>query len=665
MLVPDIRETALYREAEALLARLRGAGSGLPSDACELDVSPDGRSAFFTGTTVDVLEGVPVTRLWQVDLSTGGVRPLTGAPGGSERSAKFSPNGVRVAFLSDADRAGDFQLYLLDIAKGDITPAPKVPGWIEYLHWSPDGERILLGVAGHGADIAGAQGAVASARLASDEPGWLPSVETGDETYLWRTAWVIDLPTNTLRQVNRAGTNIWEAVWCGNEALGALVSPAPSEDAWYTATLALVDISSGAERALHVSKGQIGGLAGSPTGAHLIFIEAICSDRGLIAGDAHLLTLESGEVRRIDSRGVDVTSAQWRDVRRVLLTGQRAFESVASLYDVASDACNDIWASEEVTTGGRGRYFTVAVGSADIVGVLVGEGFARAPHIGAIREGRFESLHHFDHGYAEHVTARARFESVRWRAPDGLEIHGWLMTPKCEGPHPLILEIHGGPVWHWRPRWLAREGLHTLLLLEHGYAVFWPNPRGSSGRGQAFAARVRGDLCGADTRDHLSGIDHLVAQGIADPARVGVMGRSYGGCMTAWLITQDPRFAAAVALAPHTDQVSEHLTSNIPYFDRLFLNDRYDNPGGRYIERSPVMHARKARTPTLNVCGALDRCTPPGQALEFHNALREHGVRSVLVTYPREGHGNAQFPAVIDYAARVVDWFERHMASGR
>jgi dipeptidyl aminopeptidase/acylaminoacyl peptidase len=199
------------------------------------------------------------------------------------------------------------------------------------------------------------------------------------------------------------------------------------------------------------------------------------------------------------------------------------------------------------------------------------------------------------------------------------------------------------------------------MLLTGGYAVFLPNPRGSSGRGQDFARHVLGQMGGADTHDCLAGLDYLVERGVADPRRLGVTGASYGGFMTSWLITQDTRFAAAVAVAPHTNQVSQHLISNIPQFLTLFLADKFNNPGGKYFERSPIMHAHKVKTPTLNICGALDRCTPPEEAVQFHNALLENGVKSVLVTYPEEGHGIRKLPAAMDCAARTVAWFQEHM----
>src|SRR6185312_7922944 len=135
-----------------------------------------------------------------------------------------------------------------------------------------------------------------------------------------------------------------------------------------------------------------------------------------------------------------------------------------------------------------------------------------------------------------------------------------------------------------------------------------------------------------------SGLDHLVATGRADPKRLGVTGVSHGGYMSAWIITQDPRFAAAAPTAPITNFVTEHLLSNIPDFVRVFLQDDWHNTQGRYFTRSPVMFVHQVKTPTLVVCGLLDRCTPPEEAVQFHNALMARGVTSVLVSYPEEGH---------------------------
>ena len=652
----DIREMRTYREAEALYRAVHRPGAGLISDAAE--ISTNGVQAAFTGALLEDLKGAAPTRVCLTDLATGTTRVLTFGPN-MDRLPKFSPDGRQLAFLSDRQKAGDFQLYLLDPVTGAARATPAVGGWVEYLHWSPDGKRILLGVAGHGADISGGQGAVSSKQINEDLPSWMPAVETGDESYRWRRAWVYEIATDRVRQVGVADSNIWESVWCGEEAIAAVTSPSPGEGSWYTASLHVVDLATGQSREVYRPRDQLGWPAASPSGAQLAIVEAVCSDRWIVAGELHLIDTKSGAARRVDTRGIDITYTEWCSETTLLLAGHRGFDTVVATCDAASSTFTETWVSQDITTGGR--YIKVSGMNEDGDCALLGESFVQAPEIALIQNGRYTRVKSLDVGYADHITAIAAVETVSWRAPDGLDIQGWLLLPNRKGPHPLIMNIHGGPVWHWRPVWLGRAGLHTLLWLKAGYAVFLPNPRGSSGRGQDFARKVKGDMNGAETLDFLSGLDRLVQRGIADANRIGVTGGSYGGNMTAWLITQDARFAAAVAAMPHTNQVSAHLLSNISHFVALFLADTYTTPGGKYFQRSPIMHAHKTKTPTLNICGALDRCTPPEEAAQFHNALLENGVRSVLVTYPEEGHGIRKLPAMIDYAARLVDWFKEHM----
>ncbi len=656
----DIRETALYRETESLYRLFRRPGSGLIADAVE--ISANGDRAVFTGTLIDAANEA-ASRLCLTDLATGDTRVLTFGPN-TDRCPKLSPDGRQVAFLSDRHKAGDFQLYLLDLKSGECRATPPIDGWVEYLHWSPNGRRVLLGAAGHGADVAGAQGAATTKTAAQELPAWLPIVDTGEEAYRWRRAWVYDLEENRVSQCSPADSNLWEAAWCGNEAIAAVVSPGPGEGLWYTARLALIDTQGGAPREMFEPQDQLGWPSGSPSGRHIAVVEALCSDRWLVAGDLRVIDTHSREVRKVPTRGIDVTHTEWRSDRHLLLAGHRGFETVLALYDAQTGQVEEVWQSEEVTTGGF--YATVAGFGEPGDCALVSEGFKRAPEIAVIRRGKYQPIKSLDPGAGEALSALAGVETVTWRAPDGLEIQGLLLKPSSgRAPYPVILMVHGGPVWHYRPYWMGRRSIGTLMLLQRGYAIFLPNPRGSTGRGQDFVRPVLGDMGGADTYDYLSGLDHLVERGIADPGRLGVTGGSYGGYMTAWLITQDPRFAAAVAVSPVTNQVTEHLISNIGHFVALFLKDTYTNPTGKYFERSPINFAHKAKTPTLSTCGVLDRCTPPEEAVQFHNALLENGVRSVLVTYPQEGHGVRKWPAIVDYAARMVGWFEEYIIRGR
>jgi len=652
----DLRGIPEYLEAESIYRQLWQPGTDQISDAAELHARSDGGAGLFSGFIVNDLESYRSSRICSVDFASGETRVITFGPH-TDRLPKYAPDGRMIAFLSDRHRRGDFQLYLLNPTSGVTRATPRPQGWIEHFHWSPDSDRIVLGVAGYGADVAGAHGAIASRTQTDDMPSWIPELKVGNEEYRWRTAWVYDLITGRLRQVSPTGLNVWDAVWCGDGLISAITSDDCEEGSWYSARLVLLDMD-GQSREIYRPQLQVGCPAASPYGSRLAFVEGLCSDRCIVAGSLRLLDLRSGACTQVETGGVDITHTEWRSDRYLLLAGHRRFESVVGLYDTTVGKFAELWASEERTTGSR--YISVSgFGEAGYF-ALVGESFQQAPEIALVRDGKYVAVRSFDlmrDGKEEDCDVRR----VTWRAPDDTEIDGWLLRPCAAGPHPMVMNIHGGPVGHWRQTWLGRTGIPSLLLIRHGYAVFYPNPRGSIGRGEMFARQVLGDMAGADTEDFLSGIDYLVDERVVDDTRLGVMGASYGGFMTCWLTAHDSRFAAAVSIVPMINCVTQHLLSNIPQFMSLFLADHYSNRGGKYFDRSPIMHAHRVRTPTLNICGALDRSAPPEEALQFHNALRENGVESVLVTYPEEGHGVRKLPAGIDYAARILMWFDQHM----
>ena len=655
----DIRQTCLYAEAEAIFQNIRRPGTGQISDAFEIHPSRDGTFAVFAGAILDKLEGLPPTRICRVDLESEDVRVLTFGPN-TDKTPRISPGADQVAFLSDRLKSGVFQLYLLDLETGAAHAAPRVDGTVEYLAWSPDANKIMFGVAGLGADMAGAQGATTMALAETSAPPWMPKVFPGDEALTWRRLWVYELASGQVRCVSRPGSNIWEAAWCGNDALTVVYSPGPQEGLWYTAKLGIIDSESGKCSFEYTPHDQIGLPAASPSGCHLALVSALCSDRWIVAGQPLVFDVRSRAVREIPTLGVDVTYTEWHSDTLLLLAGHRKLESVVLVYDLSSNEVREAWSSAEISTGGR--YFTVAgFGDAGDC-LLIGEGFLRAPEIAMIKDGVYQVVRSLDLGYgAEVQKIKPGVRELEWTTSDHLKVQGWLLTPQTEPPYPLLVDLHGGPVWLWRPRWMCRGTAYALMLLKRGYAVFLPNPRGSVGQGLEFIKRVLGDLGGADARDCLDGIDYLIETGIADPAKIGVTGASYGGYLTSWLITQETRFAAAVPVSPITNFVTERLVSNAPEFVSLFLGEVYADGTGKYFSRSPVMHAHKVTTPTLNVCGALDRCTPPEEAMQFHTALCERGIESGLLVYPEEGHGVRSLPAVIDFSARAVEWFERHL----
>jgi dipeptidyl aminopeptidase/acylaminoacyl peptidase len=649
----DVRGTTTWNTVEEHFRRMNEPAFGAPSKLIEPSCSADGSRIAVTAFVYDELKGLPRQQAYLVEGSE--LRPLT-SKAGSSRLPRVSPDGESVAFLSDRVEAGRFQLYVLRTGQlGEATAAPDVPGTVEYAAWSPDGSRVLLGVAGLGADLSGGQGSGTTYKPTEELPDWHPRVEAGVNEESWRSVWTYDVTTGELTRVSPEGLNTWEAVWLGLDALLAVTSPDPGEGAWYDAVLTRIALD-GTTSELLTSDVQLGWPAGSPRASRLAVVEAVCSDRWVVAGDL-LVGAPGSPLEKVDTNGVDVTATQWVDENRLGFLGIRGLETVAAVFDAESGKTTELWSSTDTSCGSR---YPEGAWTADGRVVLVEEGYAKPQQVVVLGDDRDE-LAEIRHGGTDYLLSIAgKAESVAWSAPDGLRIEGILCTPEGEGPFPLVVNIHGGPVWGYR-NLFGMFYTYVTLLVSKGYAVLSPNPRGSSGRGQEFARLVAGEMGGDDTWDFTSGVDALVERGIADPARVGLIGGSYGGFMSAWLVTQDQRWAAAVPTSPVTNWYSQHFTSNLGHWDAKFLDGDPEVPGDKFHLRSPVAHASKVRTPCLNVAGALDRCTPPTQAQEFHQALLEHGVESELVIYPKEGHGTRAFPAVIDYTARVVDWFQRHM----
>jgi dipeptidyl aminopeptidase/acylaminoacyl peptidase len=201
----------------------------------------------------------------------------------------------------------------------------------------------------------------------------------------------------------------------------------------------------------------------------------------------------------------------------------------------------------------------------------------------------------------------------------------------------------------------------SQICTSAGFAVFQPNIRGGLGRGVAFADAVLGDAGGKDLQDILSGIDHLVAQGLVDGERVGIIGWSYGGFMTAWAISQSRRFKAAMMGAGVCDYHSFHAQTNIPDWDMRILGaDPLVQPEV-YRAHSAITFADSITTPTLILHGEQDQCVPVNQAYAFHRALFERQIPTELVVYPREGHGPAERAHLRDMDERIVRWLTTYL----
>ena len=261
-------------------------------------------------------------------------------------------------------------------------------------------------------------------------------------------------------------------------------------------------------------------------------------------------------------------------------------------------------------------------------------------------------------------VAFGKQEVIRYKAQDGLEIEGILIRPVNEvadSTYPLIVYVHGGPESHVDNGWLTAYSQPGQVAAGKGYAIFYPNYRGSTGRGLKYTLSSQGDPAGKEFDDIVDGVDYLIDMGLANKDKVGVTGGSYGGYATGWMSTRyTDRFAAGVMFVGISDKVSKWGTTDIPNEEylvhaRKWVYEDYDY----YLKRSPIYYAGDCETPLLIMHGKEDTRVHPSQSMELYRHVKSRTETPVsLVFYPGEGHGNAKSAARYDYNLRLLGWFE-------
>jgi dipeptidyl aminopeptidase/acylaminoacyl peptidase len=568
----------------------------------------------------------------------------------AEHDIAWSPDSKRLAFLSDKGGSDQLQLYLADARGHAARQLTHLTGFLASPSWSPDGKRLALLFTENAPRAAGPL-----------EPMTPPSGVIEQHVYEQRLT-TIEVASGHVRQVSPADLYIYEYDWSPDgKRFVATAAPGVGDANWWIAQLCTIDIASGETKLIYKPPLQIAEPHWSPDGKTIAFIGGIMSDEGSTGGDIYTIPAAGAEARdRTPGIKASPGMLAWLpSSEKILFTEQIDGASGIATVDARDGRIETLWSGPETISTGSAWDFGISLAKDGKPCALVRQSFEQPPEIWAGEIGAWRRITQHNAG----VHPRwGKSESIHWRN-DGMEIQGWLLYPVNYDPsksYPMVVSVHGGPGAAEKPSW--PEAFFDLTLLsQEGFFVLFPNPRGSFGEGQAFAAANVMDFGYGDFRDILAGVDYVVKTLPVDDHRVGIAGWSYGGYMTMWAVTRTNRFRAAVAGAGVANWQSYYGENDIDQWMIPFFGASvYDDPNV-YARSSPITFIKNAKTPTLMLVGDRDGECPAPQSFEFWHALKTLGVEAQLVVYPDEGHVIWQAEHQRDVTKRTLEWFEQHL----
>ncbi|MDB5691579.1 MAG: peptidase [Alphaproteobacteria bacterium] len=603
-----------------------------------LALSPDG--ARVATVESDVEANAPATPHGHIVIrsaATGAVLDsFDPCPACAYSGLTFASDG-RLVFLA---REGGAARLMLAAGKIPETLAT-IDGIAEDPLFSPDGKRIALLV------TLGARKERGATQAGVRQVG-----EIGQQNDEQRIA-IVPAAGGAVTPVSPPDRYVYEYDWTpdgrGFVATGALGN---GDNNWWVAELDAIDAATGAVRRIAAPPMQIDFPRVSPDGRSVAFIGGLMSDFGSVGGDVYVVPFAGGVPRDITPayRG-SFTSLVWgpAGLAGSALAGDRA--AIVPL-DPARAPGAPVWSAPASIAAGEARFARSASGA---VVAMVSQDYEHGPAIFAGPPAAARKISRDNDGWAPLVTAR----SLSWRSGP-YTVQGWLLAPRGAATGtkaPMITAVHGGPAAANAPGFVW-EGANADLI-RAGYYLFYPNPRGSYGQGEAFTSANRRDFGGGDLRDILAGIDAAERAAPIDDARLGLMGGSYGGFMAMWANTRTNRFKAIVSGAGLSDWISYYGTNGIDqWMIPFFGKSAYDDPEA-YWRVSAIRFIHQARTPTFIYVGERDIEVPPTQSVEYWHALREMNVPASLVIYPGEGHRIRAPENTIDVRRRTIAWFDR------
>lgn len=623
-------------------------------------ISPDGKQIVFTRRWVDQVRDRYNSNLWIVDVDGSRVRELT-AGSFSDSAPVWSPDGKRIAFLSDRDDTTQLHVLWVDTREmAQLTHLERAPGNVV---WSPDGKQIAftstvpdkdtilnIKLPERPRNAQWARPAVIVDRLSWARDGVGPVPKGFSQVY------VIDsILGGTPRQITDGKYNHSDPQWSA-DGKTIYISGLRKEDAEYLrgdSEIYAVDLATLAVKALTERKGPDRGAVISPSGKWIAYTgydekmyTSHLSSLYLMDNDGGSKRLWAGNL--LNSPG-DVTWAT--DNSGVYFTVDEKGSSQIYFAPVSGETrklTNGVHSLGGLSIASNGQAASVRSGFQE-PGTLVTFRMQNAASMKSLVDVNTDILDSRKLGQAEELW---------YTSKDGLKVQGWLIKPANFEPgkkYPMVLWIHGGP---WSMYSVAFNWSFQNFAAS-GYAVLYTNPRGSTGYGQDFVNGIQYSYPGKDYDDLMAGVDAALAKGFIDDQNLFVCGGSGGGVLTAWIVGHTDRFAAAVSMRPVIDWHSFVGTTDGASWYYQFQKYPWEDPM-EFAVRSPLHYVANVKTPTMVMTGEADLRTPMGQSEEYYRALKMLKKETLLVRMPEEFHGWRRPSHQLAQQLYLMAWFEKH-----
>lgn len=633
-------------------------------------ISPDGSQVAYTRLSSDIMTDRTRSNIWLVNTNGADHRPLLSGTD-SYTSPRWSPNGERLAYVSSVAGQGP-ELYVRYMDTGQTALLSNLATPPNSIVWSPDGSHIAFT-----ALVKSDGTTLATAPEKPDGAEWAPPVVVIDSLHFrsdgrgylepgYTHVFVIPSDGGTPRQISSGDyDHSGSLTWSPNG--NTIVVSSNREDDWEfnrgNTELWAIELGSGEMRQLTDRFGPDRAAVYAPDGSKIAYVGYDDKRMGYHNANAYVMDVEGGGTTELTTNfDRSVTSVAWAgNSNRLYIQyddhGKRHLATLSMRGEVDSfaDDVGGVNVSRPYTSGS----FSVADNGAYAYSAAAPD---RPADIAAGRRGSAPTILTNLNEDLLGTKTLGTVAEITWRSSVGdHDVQGWIVTPPsfdAEQKYPLILEIHGGPFTAYGPHFSVEAQLYAAA----GYVVLYTNPRGSTSYGDEFANEIHHNYPGQDYDDLMSGVDAVIARGYIDERQLFVTGGSGGGVLSAWIIGQTDRFAAAVVAKPVINWISESLYSDIHTIIPVYWFEKmpWDDPE-EYWRRSPLSLVGNVSTPTMLLTGESDHRTPIPESEQYYQALKLRKIDSALVRVPESSHGIAARPSnQIAKVDNILAWFARY-----